>query len=99
MTDKIYTIDEIKKIVTPLAQKYGMKRMYLFGSYARGEATPESDIDFRFDSEEIDSLLQLCNIKNTFNDVFNKDVDVIPTENLDLEIMFNICPEEVLIYG
>ena len=40
-----YTIDEIKEIVTILAARYGADRIYLFGSYARGEATAASDID------------------------------------------------------
>ena len=45
MTDKIYTIDEIRKKVQPIAEKYKLNKVSLFGSYARGEATAESDID------------------------------------------------------
>ena len=40
-----YSIQELKDIVTPLAQKYGAQRVYLFGSYAYGEPTPSSDFD------------------------------------------------------
>ena len=36
MTDHIYTIDEIKKIIIPIAQQYKGLKIYLFGSYARG---------------------------------------------------------------
>lgn len=32
-----YTISEIKETVSVLAEKYGAQRVYLFGSYARGE--------------------------------------------------------------
>ena len=39
MTDKIYTIDEIKAIVKPIAEKYKADRIWLFGSYAKGQAT------------------------------------------------------------
>ena len=59
MQDIIYTVDEIRKIVSPIAQKYGVAALYLFGSYARGEATVESDIDFLMDGGEIRSLYQL----------------------------------------
>ena len=45
MSDKVYTLDEIKSIAPPIAKQYGVAAMYLFGSYARGEATPNSDID------------------------------------------------------
>ena len=37
MSNRIYTIDEIKAIVEPIAKSYGVKRVFLFGSYARGK--------------------------------------------------------------
>ena len=39
------SISQIRQAVTPIAQKYGLKRLYLFGSYAKGNATPDSDVD------------------------------------------------------
>ena len=44
--DKIYTIEEIKNKSVPIAKKYGVKKLSLFGSYARGEADKNSDLDF-----------------------------------------------------
>ena len=44
-----YTIDEIKRRITPVAQKYSLAAVYLFGSYARGDATAESDVDLLVD--------------------------------------------------
>ena len=44
-----YTIEEIICRVTPVAQKYRLAAVYLFGSYARGEATEISDIDLLVD--------------------------------------------------
>ena len=43
MTD----ISTIKEILVPIAQSYGVRKLYLFGSYAKGNATEESDIDLR----------------------------------------------------
>ena len=37
-------INEIKKIVVPIAYSYGVKRLYLFGSYAKGTASEKSDL-------------------------------------------------------
>lgn len=42
---KIYTIEEIREKVKPIAEKYGIEKVWLFGSYARGEATEDSDVD------------------------------------------------------
>lgn len=40
-----YNIEEIKRIILPILQRYGVKRAGLFGSYVRGEAKERSDID------------------------------------------------------
>ena len=46
MSNEVFTIDRIKEIVKPIALKYHAEEIYLFGSYARNEATTESDDDF-----------------------------------------------------
>ena len=44
MFDKILSPDDIQKIVKPLAEKYHISEVYIFGSYARNEATANSDV-------------------------------------------------------
>ena len=39
-----YTVAEIKEIVSAMAAQYGVDRIYLFGSYARGDTDKNSDI-------------------------------------------------------
>ena len=46
MNNHIFTIRDIKDLVKPIAEKYKVKEIYLFGSYARGEADESSDLDF-----------------------------------------------------
>ena len=46
MNDKIFTITDIKALVKPIAEKYNVDEIYLFGSYARNEANQNSDLDF-----------------------------------------------------
>ena len=43
--DNMLTLDEIKALVSKLVKKYKAEYTILFGSYARGEATEESEID------------------------------------------------------
>ena len=52
-------INEIKKIVVPIAYSYGVKRLYLFGSYAKGTANEKSDIDLLVEKGKPMSLLKL----------------------------------------
>lgn len=58
MKNSIYTIEEIKILTKAIFEKYKIKKAYLFGSYARGEAKSNSDIYIIIEetyTEEIDS--------------------------------------------
>ena len=46
MQQPVFTREHIAAMVKPLADKYRVKEIYLFGSYARGEADENSDLDF-----------------------------------------------------
>ena len=46
----IYSLEEIARWIQPVASAYGLRAVYLFGSYARGEATEQSDIDLLVDT-------------------------------------------------
>ena len=48
--DKVYTIPELKTILSPVFAEHGVKRAVLFGSYAKGAATSRSDVDLVVDS-------------------------------------------------
>ena len=47
---RIYTIPELKDILTPIFQQNGVRQAILFGSYASGHATPQIDVDLLVDS-------------------------------------------------
>ena len=78
--DRLYTIDEIAEIVAPIADEMGVDALYLFGSYARGEATAESDIDIVVESGEIDSYFGLGRLYMRLNEALQKDIDLIPSD-------------------
>jgi len=99
MSDKIYTLDEIKAIAHPIAQRYGIAALYLFGSYARGEATPQSDIDFRIDRGNLVDLMELGGLFSDLEEGFQKNLDVLTTQMLSPAFLNSIRSEEVLIYA
>ena len=78
----VYTIPEIKNIVCPLAKEYGAERVYLFGSYARGESTKNSDIDLRIDKGNIKGLA-LAGLLLDLEKALGCSVDLITTTSLD----------------
>ena len=57
-------------------QKYGVKRIGLFGSYVRETATPESDIDFLVELERL-TFRDYMGLALFLEDLFKKDVDLV----------------------
>lgn len=99
MSDKIYSIAEIRAIAAPIAERHGVSALYLFGSYARGDATAQSDLDFRIDKGRITSLFQLAGLELDLEKGFQKKLDVLTTQMLPESFLASIRPEEVLIYA
>ena len=75
----IYTLEEIRSRTLPIIQKYHIPAMYLFGSYARGQATEDSDLDFLVDTTgtSLTSLLRLGALYCDLENAFEKRVDLI----------------------
>lgn len=74
---KIYTIDEIACVVKPIAEKYGIDKVWLFGSYARGEATEKSDVDLLISYKNLVGMFALGGVYSDMEDAFNKPVDIV----------------------
>ena len=79
-----YTIDEIKIRITPIAQKYKLAAVYLFGSYARGDANENSDIDLLIDTSgsSIRTLMDLGAVYCDLEDDLQKPIDLITVSSL-----------------
>ena len=92
------TIEEIKRTVSDISKEYGVKNVYLFGSYARGDNNDESDIDLRIDKGNIRGLFMLSGFRNKIADSLGKDVDVLTTQSLDESFLNRIAEEEILLY-
>lgn len=80
--EKIYAVNEIQAIICPILRDHGVSRAYLFGSYARGEATEQSDIDLRIDGGRIRSMFGLGALYHELTQALKKPVDLVTTEAL-----------------
>ena len=99
MKDRIYTVEEIREIVVPIARRHGVAALYLFGSYARGEATADSDIDLLMDGGDIRSLYQLSAFRLDLEDALGKPVDLLTLGHNDPMFVRKIRKDEVMIYA
>lgn len=73
----VLTIKQIKERIRPIVQKHGIQDVYLFGSYARGEANRNSDVDIYCDKGDVDTLWKHSALVDELSEALNKDVDVI----------------------
>ena len=80
----IYTLEEIRSRTQPIIRKYRIPAMYIFGSYARGQATEDSDLDFLVDTTGTDltSLLRLGALYCDLEDAFAKRIDLITVRSI-----------------
>lgn len=93
-----FTIKEIKDKTIPIAKSYGIERMSLFGSYARGEAKDDSDVDLYIERGKLKSLLQYFAFVDELENVLNCHVDVVTTGIEDKQFLSAIMQEGVLLY-
>ncbi len=105
----VYTIPQIVQRLVPIAQKYCLPAVYLFGSYARGEADENSDIDLLIDTTgtEIKSLLQLSAVYCELEEALEKRVDLITMSALEQPVQMDsdrrfretVLQERVTLYA
>jgi len=70
-------IEEIKQKITPILDRYGVKRADVFGSVARGEERSNSDIDILVEFKKAPSLVRFIKMENELQEVLNKKVDMV----------------------
>ena len=92
------TVSEIKSKISPICKKYGVNKAYLFGSYARGEANENSDIDLHIEKGAIKNLFQMCGFREDIISALGKNVDIVSIMPKNLEFRKNLLKEEILLY-
>jgi hypothetical protein len=93
-----YTLNEIKEKVVPIAKSYGVQSLGVFGSYARKEATDDSDVDICVEKGSLRSLLQYFAFVQELENKLGCHVDVITTEIEDNDFLNRVLEERVMLY-
>ena len=80
----ILSIDEIRDKIRPICEQYKIEKVWLFGSYARGEAREDSDVDLHMKAPKGIGLFGLSGIYADLEEALGKEIDLItriPEEN------------------
>ena len=92
MSEKVYTIEEIKKILNNILKNTTVYSVVLFGSYAKNSANKNSDLDFIIDTKETLMGFKLYSLISKIEEAFKKQVDafekteIIENSKIDEEI-------------
>lgn len=86
-----------KKIIS-LIKKHGVKKVAIFGSYARGEEKPKSDIDILVEFSERKSLLEHVKIERELSEAVGIKVDLLTEKAVSPYLIDRIRKEMKVIY-
>ncbi len=100
MSEKIYTIEEIKSILRDILKNFAVKKAILFGSYAKNTPTSKSDIDLVIDSEGKLLNIYFYGLLEDLVQKLNKNVDLFEISEIqkNSKIYNDIQNEGVVVY-
>ncbi len=81
--EKVLSVESIKYLLLPVVKRYRIKSVSLFGSYARNEAKPTSDVDILIDGGNYKGLVEYMNMIDEMKRVLGREVDVVTQNSLD----------------
>ncbi|MEK7535868.1 MAG: nucleotidyltransferase family protein [Patescibacteria group bacterium] len=93
------TIEEIKAKAVPILKSAGVRKAALFGSYARGEETAESDIDILADFPPDISLFRVGGVQYELQEVLGRKVDLVQYTAIKPLIRPYIMEDELVFFG
>lgn len=88
-----------KEKIVEICERNDIEFCAVFGSFARGEAKKESDVDLLIRFKKPKSLLGHIGVTHQFEDVLGKEVDLITENELSPHIRENVLRDLTVIYG
>jgi predicted nucleotidyltransferase len=90
--------EEINSLIVSTLESYGVKKIAVFGSYARGENLPGSDIDILVEFLNPIGLFEFVNIKQELELKLNKSVDLLTYNSIYHRLRDTILAEQKMLY-
>lgn len=95
------TLEDIKQTLAQskalLQENYRITQIGIFGSYARGEQTEQSDVDVLIDYEQAPTLFKLVELRHYLSEVMGMKVDVVTKNGLKPRIRDRVLSEVIYL--
>ena len=103
MNKKVYSLEEIKNKIKEnekfLKEKYHVRGFLLFGSYAKGEQTQDSDIDLLVDFQKVIDMFEMIDLQEYLQNLFGKKIDLGTKNGLKSFIKKTILKEAINLWS
>lgn len=96
--NKIYSIDELKKLLSPVFVRFPVAKAYVFGSYARGEAFCGDDVDLVVSPTQTMDLEEYYQFLTELQEVLHTRPDITFEDYINPFMLADVMGEAVLIY-
>ena len=91
-------IRELSAAISPIAASFGVEKLYLFGSRARGDARPDSDYDFLISKGQVRTLFLHAALCQALEEALRAPVDLITDTSSDAALIAKARKDAVLLY-
>ena len=91
-------LEKISKKIKPVAQKYNLMYVWIFGSYAKKKQRKDSDIDILVRTEDVAEGFKIVEVKFALEEVLEKEVDIVTTGSIKGSLLEDEELGEVLVY-
>lgn len=95
---KIYSIEEIKNTIIPVLEPLGVEKIAVFGSYAKGEARINSDVDLIVKLPDQFDAIQYIEAEDEIKRILNKNIEVLEYRCIADYMKDSILSGSVVIY-
>lgn len=92
-------LEKIKEKIKPIAKKYNLAYVWIFGSYAKKKQKKDSDVDIIVRTEDVIGGFKIVEVKFALEEALEKQVDIITTGSIKGSLLENENLEEVLVYS
>ena len=92
-------LEKITEKIRPVAKKYNLTYVWIFGSYAKKKQKKDSDIDIIVRTEDVIGGFKIVEVKFALEEALKKQVDIITTGSIKGSLLEDENLEEILVYG
>jgi hypothetical protein len=94
-------LDQLRQQLADLCAKYGLSELYVFGSVARGDDGPDSDVDLLYvrAPSTVMTFIDLMNLQEELETLLNRRVDLVPKTGLHQLIRDQVLADARVLYA